>query len=55
MRPSLLAVHALLWATAILAAALLDAPTTLTLFVLPGLAVVAFLVDIRRTPTKATG
>ncbi len=54
MRPSLLAAHALLWATAILASALLDAPTALTLLVLPSLAVVAFLMGVRRTPAKAS-
>ena len=54
MRTPLLAVHALLWATAILASALLDAPTALTLLVLPSLAVVAFLMGVRRTPAKAT-
>ena len=43
MRKPLLLTHALLWASAVLASALLHAPTALTLVVLPTLSVAAWL------------
>ena len=44
--------NALLWAAAIVAAALLDAPDKLTLMVLPALAAVSVIYSIARAPKR---
>ena len=54
MSKELQVINAVLWATAIIASALLQAPNTLTLIVLPALAVVSLLFTATRKP-KASG
>ncbi|HRC84422.1 MAG TPA: hypothetical protein PK413_02295 [Thermoanaerobaculia bacterium] len=53
MKRSTLLAHSILWAAAILASALLGAPSTLTLLLLPSLATISWVVSLRDSPAAS--
>ena len=50
MHRKLVLANCILWAAAILASAILGAPSTLTLMLLPALAAASWLVSVRQAP-----